>query len=269
MKHFNGHMPAVIDVETTGEKAGFHDLIQVAVVPLDDNLEVSKTHRHFEMNIRPKYGNINPEATEVHKLDMIEIMKKGVDPDDSIVFFSQWYDRLDLPMNRRLFPIASNFVFDNSFMVDWLGQEMYNERFHFHYRDTQAVALYMNDRAGEMNEHYPFSAVGLPDLANHFGIENLHSHDALQDSITTAQTYKKMCSMFTYTYPREVRTLKEPTNKWYSINKFEKKGDAWIRELSDGKGIARVGEKWWICDKDKYIDLPDSLTPEDILRFFL
>jgi DNA polymerase III epsilon subunit-like protein len=269
MKHHNFHMPVVVDVETTGDKAGYHDLIQIAVLPLDDEFNPSKEHEYFEMKLRPVHGNIDPIASEVHRLDMAKIMSEGVDADDAVDFFVRWYNRLDLPLNRRLMPIASNYVFDQGFVSAWLGHKLFNERFYYHYRDTQSVALYLNDRAAMMNELIPYPAVGLNEIANRHGIENLKKHDALQDCITTAASYKAMCTEWTPVYPRETRTLKEPTKRWFEMNKFELQGQAWIRPISESKGVARVGEKWFICDADKFIELPECLTPEDILRFFL
>jgi hypothetical protein len=37
--HLNGHLLAAIDLETTGTRPGYHEIIQIACVPLDSDIK--------------------------------------------------------------------------------------------------------------------------------------------------------------------------------------------------------------------------------------
>src|SRR5690606_19757545 len=55
----NSNLLSVVDTETTGLIDGYHDLIQVAVVPLNQDLDPADCSP-FYMNIRPEH----PERAE-------------------------------------------------------------------------------------------------------------------------------------------------------------------------------------------------------------
>lgn len=200
MQHLNGHLLCAVDVETTGLIAGFHDLIQVAVLPLDAEIKPIKTVNPFYLNIRPKFPeNINYEASRVNKLRVADLMKNGMDADDAADLFVEWFENLNLPLTttscKKIMPLWSNGSFDKSFLVEWLGQDCYDSCFHFHERDTQSLALYINDRHDFFNERVPFGRVGLNNLASYLKIKNDKPHDALQDALTTANVYRELVNM--------------------------------------------------------------------------
>lgn len=201
MLHLNGNLLAAVDVETTGFIAGFHDLIQVCVLPLNAKLEPLKTTTPFYLNLTPKRPeNIDRHAMRINRLDAAKLIQNSIDPDVAADMFDEWFERLNLGLagskHKKLMPLWSNGGFDKSFLLDWLGKEHYNHYFHFHERDTQALALSMNDRFDFHVEQIPFPKVGLNYLASCFGIENENAHDALSDCITTAKVYKAMLTMF-------------------------------------------------------------------------
>ena len=37
--HLNGNLMAAVDLETTGTQPGYHEIIQIAVVPLDSEFQ--------------------------------------------------------------------------------------------------------------------------------------------------------------------------------------------------------------------------------------
>lgn len=207
MLHLNGNLLAAIDVETTGFIAGYHDLIQVAVLALGANLEPLKTVTPFYLNLTPKRPeNIDRQAMQINRLDFTEIVKNSIDPDVAADMFDEWFERLDLGMagskHKKIMPLWSNGGFDKGFLVDWLGKEHYEHYFHFHERDTQSLALSINDRYDFHVEPVPFPKVGLGYLASCFNIVNEKAHDALADCVTTARVYKEIITMFLPVNPR-------------------------------------------------------------------
>jgi DNA polymerase III epsilon subunit-like protein len=59
--HLNGNLLASVDLETTGKRAGYHEPIQIAVVPLNSDL------RPLD-GVRPFYSTIKPLKTIGRKL---------------------------------------------------------------------------------------------------------------------------------------------------------------------------------------------------------
>jgi len=119
--------------------------------------------------------------------------------------FDEWFNRLELPItvqqSKKIMPLWSNGTFDKAMLKSWLGEELYNTYFYFHERDTQIIALYLNDRFAQHGEDVPFPKVGLSYLANCFGVPTHNAHDALADCLTTAEVYKKLCMMYFPTLP--------------------------------------------------------------------
>lgn len=198
MRHMNGHLLCVVDVETTGDTPGFNDMIQICVLPADSNLRPHKKYRPFYQNIKPKRPqNVNFKASTVHKLDMATLINKGIEPYVVEDMFYDWFNALNLPEGKKVAPLASNWVFDKGFIEEFFGKKAFDEHFHFHYRDTQVDALLYNDRADFHGEGYPFGRIGLNDLAAKFGIINEKAHDALFDCITTLEVYRRLVTMWT------------------------------------------------------------------------
>jgi DNA polymerase III epsilon subunit-like protein len=190
--HYYGNLLCAVDLECTGLRPGYHEPIQIAVVPLDINYE--------PLNIKPFYRNIAPEfperatdiATGVHGLDPYVLHDTAASADEVAEQLWTWMHTLDLPADRCLIPLAHNYPYESSFLKAWLGVPLMAKIFHGHYRDGMAKALDMNDQAARAGREIPFKKVGLADLCLHFQIEHHNPHDALADCYAEAQVYKSM-----------------------------------------------------------------------------
>lgn len=202
MVHLNGHLLAAVDVETTGLIVGYHDLIQIAVVPLDATIKPIQGVMPFYMNLTPHYPeHIDKGLLASNKIPIMDIIRSSIDPDKVADLFDEWFDALNLPVtakdHKKLMPLWSNGQFDRSFLMQWLGPENYSNYFHFHERDTQVIAAFLNDRYDHHAEFkLPFTRLGLNDLARFLEVYNDKPHDALQDALTTAAVYKALLTGF-------------------------------------------------------------------------
>ena len=193
MKHLNGHLLCAIDTETTGLIPGKHEIFEICVLPLNSKLEVSRDHLPFNLKLRPeKVDDIQWEALNVTQMDFMELCSTGMDKWEAADLFVSWYEKLGLADNKRIMPLAHNWVFDAPFIKEWLGFAEFNLRFDGRYRDTMSTALTINDQYDIKNEPCPFPKVKLSYLASCLKIEYDKTHNALDDCVLTAKVYKEL-----------------------------------------------------------------------------
>lgn len=189
LPNLNGNPLAVVDVETTGRIGGYHEIIQIAIVPLTVDLEIANV-TPFYQNIKPNY----PERAEsgargAHGLNLDDLMVNAPTQEKVLDYLLQWFSELPLGHQRRLTPVAHNWGFETSFLTPWLGPDLLGSIFHPHPRDTMLFALMVNDRAAMMGKELPFHRVGLPNMCRIFGIPHENAHNALADCVATAKLY--------------------------------------------------------------------------------
>lgn len=178
------------DVETTGFTAGYHEIVEVAFVVCDSDLE--PTNKVFYSKIRPEFPErADPEAARVHGISMEELQRW---PPAHVVLdnFDTWFESLGLPLNKRLTPIAQNWSYENKFYIAWMGEELMGKYFSLP-RDTLRVAAWMNDRACFNCEALPFpESCKLSQLCTRLGVPYDNHHCALDDSVATVKVYKEL-----------------------------------------------------------------------------
>lgn len=201
MQHWNGNQVCAIDTETTGLDPLYDEILQIAILPLDSDFELRKDILPFNITMKPEYPDrIKAEAMQVNKLDLDTIMATGFDKETGIQLLEEWYKKLGLPCTKygrpkKVIPLGQNYAFDKGFIQQWLGIDLYNDLFDYHYVDTMIAANYMNDRAAFHAETVPFSKVNLQYLASTLKIKTDRLHDALQDAYTCARVYKAMMKL--------------------------------------------------------------------------
>lgn len=198
MQHWNGHQIAAIDVETSGLDPYWHEILQIAVLPLDSNLRPRTDIIPFNLDLKPEFPHrIEKEAIKVNKLDIQRICLRGHDQDKAIDMFEDWVSRLGLPYTpsgerKRIIPLAHNYCFDKPFIQRWLGVKRYSSIFDSRYRDTMSLSVFLNDRAAMHAEKVPYSKNNLSWLCTKLNVPLERAHDAMQDCAATAEVYRKL-----------------------------------------------------------------------------
>lgn len=197
MPHLQGHLLCAVDFETTGSRPGYHEPIQIAVVPLDSDLKPIESVRPFYRYIRPDYPErAEPAATRVHKIDINWLRTHALPQDVVADLFREWFENLNLPFKKVLIPLAHNWPFEYGFFGEWLGIPDRDNLFHSHARDAMIVALGKNDAAFYRGEPPPFeSYVSLSHLCRQFGVVNQRPHDAYHDCLAEAEVYRHLINM--------------------------------------------------------------------------
>lgn len=195
LTHLNGNLLASVDLETTGKRPGYHEPIQIAIVPLNSDLRPLDGVRTFYHTMKPMRPlRAEKSATYVHNLDIDELVLHAPEPGKVADWLVEWFEELDLPFGKQLVPLAHNWAFECSFFKPWLGDTM-DKIFHYHPRDAMLYALALNDKAAFAGESPPFSRVGLESLCDKFNVNNPNPHDALCDAIAEAEVYRSMLIM--------------------------------------------------------------------------
>jgi len=197
MTHLTGSLLAAIDFETTGRRPGYHEIIQIAIVPLDQELQPQPDVPNFYLNIRPAH----PERCEkgafyVHGIDLSMLMLHAPSQERSIDLLCDWFNHLDLPQNRVIVPLAHNWAFESSFLKGWLGPSLVDQLFHSHGRDSMGLAAAINDRAFFQGEGPVFPKLSLTALCAQLGIPYENAHDALADCQATAELYRRLLTTY-------------------------------------------------------------------------
>jgi len=193
MMHLNGHLLVSIDFETTGLRAGWHEIIQVALVPLNSDLRPHPELPVFYHNVAPEHPERAAHgAQQVHGLNLEDLMLNAPSAMRVSDLLIEWFEQIDLPQAKKLMPLAHNWEFERSFGRAWLGDDLFEHLFHGHARDGMRYALALNDRALFASEKIPFPRVGLGALCKKLGITNDKPHDALHDAMAEAEVYRAL-----------------------------------------------------------------------------
>jgi len=207
MQHWNGSMMCAVDVETTGLDDRFHEICQVAILPLNSDLKPIQEILPLNLHIIPSGPEvIDPEALSVTKMKMSEIMSYGVQMDRAVDMFVDWVERLPLPLTKggyrgRIIPLCHNESFDIGFIKGLLGQSLYDTYFHPRHRDTQSLSCSINDMYAMCGIKVRYSKNDLAWLARQHNVDTAGAHDALVDCKITAAVYKAMIEEFSQNIP--------------------------------------------------------------------
>jgi DNA polymerase III epsilon subunit-like protein len=196
LPHLYGHVLAAIDFETTGLRPGYNEIIQIAVVPLGSDFTP-----HPDM--RPFYTLIAPDAPErasatcrqKHGINVEGLVGNAPTADKVRDLLTEWFTDLDLPIDKKLVPLAHNWAFEAMFLMHWLGPQLKDHIFHACARDTMLMATSINDRAAYIGEEPPFNRVNLGHLCEKLNVTNENPHDALADCLATALVYRELLQL--------------------------------------------------------------------------
>lgn len=188
----NGHVMAVLDIETTGLEQDYHEIIQVAILPLDVNLDPLASVSPFYMNVRPDHPErAQPRAMAVNGLDL-ERLKSAPSKEQVAETLDDWFRDMNLPYGKKLLYLTQNAPFDVPRVRSWLGGAGWTKYFGRRGRDTMFLAQGINDEAAFKGKPIPFPNVSLAGLCSKLGIDIVDHHDALADCIATAKVYREL-----------------------------------------------------------------------------
>src|SRR5208282_148413 len=92
----NGNLLASIDLETTGTQPGFHEIIQIAIVPLNSDIRPNNDLPVFYQNIKPKRPErASQGATAKHGISINDLLLEAPCSEKVEDMLVEWFDRLE------------------------------------------------------------------------------------------------------------------------------------------------------------------------------
>jgi DNA polymerase III epsilon subunit-like protein len=174
-----------IDIETTGLTAGKHEIIEIGIVPYDENTFLPLPNITFSTYVRPvHWENIDLAAIEVNKINLAEL-KNAPTPVQVRAMLLQWKSEL---FGDDLFaPLGHNYAsFDKQFLQLFF-KDQYESIFDYHIRDSAVIANFLKDK-----KTLPVTKCSLSSLATFFKVDQLPLHSALSDAFTALAVYRNL-----------------------------------------------------------------------------
>ncbi len=199
MQHMNGDQLCVIQIVPTGDTPDWHEIQQLCILPLTSIYLPRKDVLPFYVTIKPNFPERIEAKGKPARLKMAELALKGFDSAQAIDLFYGWFDKLDLKCNkygnqRKLVPLGYEYHTTKEYLINWLGQSVYDIYFYPEFRDIRTTAAYLNDRAAEFAETIPFPKTNLRYIASSLKLDLTGAKDLLLESLWVSRIYKKMVS---------------------------------------------------------------------------
>lgn len=188
-----------VDIETTGLDWSRHQILHVAIVPLDQSFSIC-FDKIFDIRIRAGRGEIDPKAMEIHKLNPYN----GI---DEFEFPLELKRKMSLAGIEKIEPLGCYYdCFDRPFLAEAIDRQQvgtYMDLFSCKSRDVMKLAQAINDRYTASGQPSMFSSYTGLDGKSHSGmslsdicrtLEIAHSwpHNAVEDAVATARAYKAL-----------------------------------------------------------------------------
>lgn len=176
----------VADVETTGLDSRIHDVIEMSLLRLSDN--VQKTWHLKPLN--PDYAEAAALRINGHKLeDLKHLTKFGRetyrDPNEVLVEVENWIQEDGTPAEKRIL-VGQNVNFDKD-MFDQLWKKCNaKDTYPFGRRiiDTMQISFFIDYAQGTLADGY-----SLANLIKKYGIKNEKAHSAESDVKATKELF--------------------------------------------------------------------------------
>ena len=178
---------AAIDLETTGLAPAWHEVLEIAIVPLNPDFTVSTVIPEFTCRIRAEH----PERADSTALNTNRLKPtEGENIADVRAELVQWAMENGI---TSITPLAHNLAFDMAFVKTAFPE--FSRILSHHGRDSMRLALAMNDVFQAQESDMRFGSVSLGSLKLALGVEGEVQHHALEDAKDAAHVYRKLTSM--------------------------------------------------------------------------
>lgn len=182
-----------VDTETDNIDFFVANVVELSIVPLNDNFEVNNDIKPLTCLVNPGeevLGKLdNGQALAFNKIGRDTILKDGLPSDYMVEYIKGWMFANGI---TEIHPLAHNWAFDRCVLRRLLGHKDSEKIFYRRAMDSDRLAVSINDRYEMFGKEKPFKQTKLSYLAKFFGIKNDGAHRAEFDCIMTAEVYRKL-----------------------------------------------------------------------------
>lgn len=186
--HLNLNIYASVYLETTGPLVGFHDIMKICILPLDNFCNPVKGVLPLLISFSP----MRDEHPWIANDKYAELKVKGIHPSLAPSVLELWYKRLPITPTKKLCAISHNWAFSSSFMKDLFGPSLFDEVFHESPRDIMNVASYINDCCDINAAGPPFGRDSIGYLAGKLNVAIDEPKDVLNTCKALPLIYKAL-----------------------------------------------------------------------------
>lgn len=174
---------AAFDLETTGLNPSVHDIIEIAIVPLNPDFTRSEIPE-FTARIKAVHPeNADAESLKISGLDPLAGENIGNVAED----IALWMNDNNIGL---ISPVAHNLRFDLNFF--YAKFPALSKIFSGHGRDSMLLAIAINDVALIQTKEKLFPSVSLKNLKAQFGMDAAVRHRAMDDALDSALLYRHL-----------------------------------------------------------------------------
>ena len=193
MKHLNSNVICAIDIETTGKMPGFHELIELSIVPLQ-GFKPDKSILPLTLFIQP----LKPYKTR--SVLLRDRMTNAIETTSAAFIFEKWYEKLNLKAHKRILPLSFAWHRKMPFIMEWLTHDKGDPYYYDFFdplivRDLVVLLQYWNDIAFKISEHYPFTKQRLAFLAQKLGVPVVRPSTTLSRCLMMIEIYRKFTEL--------------------------------------------------------------------------
>lgn len=213
LSHLNSNIICAVSIKTTGYTPFYHDLVSIAIVPLNGVFGINKDYIPFCLDIVPNRPenidwdlknaitmesnsvnkNIDTEDIITSRSRLSKIAADGMDSFKAAELLEAWFEKLNLKEKKKIVPLAYNWKFSAPFILDWLaGPLNFDYFFDSRYRDIATIACFLNDYEDWRNRPVPFPKVTKKYLCSQLKIEHDHRDDCVADCLIIREIYLSM-----------------------------------------------------------------------------
>ena len=193
--HMNSHLLCAIDIEWSGLRPYYHDIIEICIMPLTSTFEPLKTIMPFTVPIRPRYiDRIDRENMSVTQDHLIHIMKYGVDHYTAGEMFLQWFEKLKLKRTKKIVPLTYSWPEVRPYIWDWLGALNADSCFDYRYRDILSTANFLNDYNDWHIENCPIPKLHFEYICSSMKVDLIRPKLVMTNCKAIGEVYKAMLS---------------------------------------------------------------------------
>jgi hypothetical protein len=191
--HMNSNMVCAVQIETTGFKPYYHEICEIAIMPLDSFFRPNKKIMPFHFEIAPRHPDrIDKETMTVSDKRMLHYKAYGTDSFKAGDAFGEWFDRIGFLPGKGIIPLAYDWPKIRPFIYNWLGPFNADTSFNYRYRDILSTANFLNDYYDFKINNCPFPKVDFQYICSSVGIPRPKPQEPLTDCKIIGEVYHAM-----------------------------------------------------------------------------